>query len=76
MSKDRVGQIRIEFAHSLVFIKPYLESDMNLKEQISDIITELRHDPNKEVIDAIESCEFRLLQSKKKMSKEEEKNDI
>lgn len=62
----------MEFARSVSFIKPYLDHEMNLNVQIMDIMNELRQDKDRDVIEAIEHCEFKLLQQRKK-TKEEEK---
>jgi hypothetical protein len=74
LHKDKVPQVRLSFASSLVQIKPTLEHEMNLNIQIMEIMNELRQDKNRDVIEAIEQSEFKLLQQRKKGgSKEEEK---
>jgi disulfide oxidoreductase YuzD len=51
----------MEFAHSIIHVKPYLEVDMNLNVKFVDIVNVLRSDKDKEVVDAIENCEYLLL---------------
>ena len=73
MSKDRVATVRMEFAHSIVSIKPYLDYDVNLNLEIMDILNKLKMDNDRDVVEAVEHCDFKLLQQRKR-TREEEKN--
>lgn len=42
MAEDQIPIIRMEFAHSLVIIKPSLEDDINLNIRIMEIMNKLR----------------------------------
>ena len=64
--------MRIEFANSMLQIKPYLDYDMQLSMEIIDILNNLRDDPDRDVVEATEHTDFLLLQARKK-SKDEEK---
>ncbi|CDW84144.1 serine threonine-protein phosphatase 4 regulatory subunit 4 [Stylonychia lemnae] len=72
LSKDRVPTVRIEFAHSIVHIKPYLDYDINLNLELMDILNRLKQDHDRDVVEAVEQCDFKLLQQRKK-TKDEEK---
>lgn len=52
----------MEFIHSLQFIKPYLDYDMNLNVDLMDILNELRQDRNRDVVEAVDQLDFNLLQ--------------
>lgn len=72
MHLDKVATVRMEFAHSIVSIKPYLDHDINLNLELMEIINKLKSDPDKDVVEAIEQCDYKLLQARKR-TKEEEK---
>jgi hypothetical protein len=38
LSKDKVAAVRMEFAHSVVSMKPYLDHDVNLNLELMDIL--------------------------------------
>lgn len=54
LSKDKVATVRMEFAHSVVHIKPYLDSDDKSNLELMDILNELKQDSNRDVIEAVE----------------------
>lgn len=62
----------MEFAHSVVEIKPYFDYDITLNLELMDILNSLKVDSDRDVIEAVEQCDYKLLQQKKK-TKEEEK---
>eukprot|EP00347_Sterkiella_histriomuscorum_P008191 403346032 len=73
LSKDRVATVRMEFAHSIVAIKPYLDYDVNINLELMDILNRLKMDSDRDVVEAVEQCDFKLLQQRKR-SREEEKS--
>ncbi len=62
LSKDRVPHIRMEFSRSLVAVKPFLDYDMHLSVKLMEIMQELREDTDRDVVEAIDQCEFVILQ--------------
>lgn len=52
----------MEFAHSIVAIKPYLDYDVNLNLEIMDILNRLKMDNDRDVVEAVEQCDYKLLQ--------------
>lgn len=61
LSKDRVATVRMEFAHSIVAIKPHLDYDVNLNLEIMDILNRLKMDNDRDVVEAVEHTDFKLL---------------
>jgi hypothetical protein len=55
---DKVPQVRIEFAKSLVQIKPYLEPNKNLSILLNERIIRLNDDLDQDVADAIENTDY------------------
>lgn len=72
LSKDRVASVRMEFANSLLKVKPFLESEQSLGNELMSILTSMQQDTDREVVEAVEACDYELLQMRKK-SKEAEK---
>lgn len=72
MSKDKIATVRMEFANSIPHMKPYLDYDVSLNLELMDILNTLKNDSDRDVIEAVEHCDYKLLNQKKK-SKEEEK---
>jgi hypothetical protein len=54
LSGDKIATVRMEFAHSVVSIKPYLDYDTGINLELMDIFSLLRIDPDRDVIEAIE----------------------
>lgn len=44
----------MEFAHSIVSIKPYFDYDVNLNLEIMDILNRLKMDNDRDVVEAVE----------------------
>jgi hypothetical protein len=44
----------MEFARSLVSIKPYLDYDINLNLELMDVLNSLKSDPDRDVIETVE----------------------
>lgn len=77
MSFDKVPQVRMEFARSLIQIKPYLEPNKNRSMELSERMEKLKNDKDRDVADATENVDYDLLLSRKKVLKElSEKEDI
>ncbi len=72
LSKDKVPSIRIEFAKSILLIKPFIDYDLDMSLHIMEIMNELKGDKDRDVSDAAENSDYKILHSKKK-TKEEEK---
>jgi hypothetical protein len=51
----------MEFAHSVVTIKPYLDYDTNTNLELMDILNALKGDFDKDVIEAVDQCDYKLL---------------
>lgn len=62
----------MEFANSVPYMKPFLDYDVNLNLELMDILNTLKNDLDRDVIEAVEQCDYKLLQQRKK-TKEEEK---
>lgn len=75
LANDKVPLVRIEFANSMLQIKPYLDYDKQLSMEIIDILNTLRGDSDRDVVEATEHTDYLLLQARKK-SKEEEKEQL
>ena len=61
MSQDKVSTVRIEFSHSVVHMKPFLDHDVNLNLELMDILNKLKVDNDRDVIEAVEQCDYNLL---------------
>lgn len=61
LSKDKVATVRMEFAHSVIHIKPYLDNDDKFNLDLMDVLNLLKQDSNRDVIEAIEQADFNLL---------------
>jgi hypothetical protein len=44
----------MEFANSITTIKPYLDNEVKINLEIMDIISQLRGDKDKDVVEAVE----------------------
>jgi hypothetical protein len=44
----------MEFANSIVYIKPYLDYDINLNLELMDILNKLKSDIDRDVVEAVE----------------------
>jgi hypothetical protein len=58
MNKDKVATVRIEFANSLIVIKPQCDYDSALVNEILSILTQMHMDPDRDVVEAVENCDF------------------
>jgi len=66
----------MEFARSLIQIKPYLEPSKNRSMELSERMEKLKNDKDRDVADATENVDYDLLLSRKKVLKElSEKED-
>ena len=61
LSTDKIAAVRIMFAHSIVKMKQFLEYDKNINLDLMEILNKLRTDPDRDVVEAIEQCDFDLL---------------
>ncbi len=76
MCTDRVPQVRMEFARSLLHLKPYLEPSKNKSLLLSERIDKLKMDKDRDVADATESVDYELLLTRKKILKELEVKEV
>ncbi len=67
LRSDKVANVRLEFAKSLLDIKPYLDSKSAINTELIESISLLKSDPNKEVAEATDHTDFELLKSRKKI---------
>ncbi len=72
LSKDKIATVRIEFSKSISLMKPFFDYDLDLNLELSDIINNLKSDHDREVVEAIEQSDYKLLHQRKK-TKDEEK---
>ena len=68
---DKIATVRMEFVHSIVSLKPYLDYDKKINFEFIDILNSLRTDPDGDIIEAGEQCEYDLLQKNKKVKNDE-----
>lgn len=61
LSKDKVATVRMEFAHSVVNIKPFLDYDMEINLELMDILNALKADSDRDVVEAVDQSDFKLL---------------
>lgn len=50
------------FAQSVVVTKSHLDYDINLNLELMDILNQLKSDNDKDVVEAVEQSDFKLLQ--------------
>lgn len=62
MSKDKVATVRMEFAKSIVKLKPFLENDPILGNELMSLLSSMQSDLDSEVVEAVEQCDYELLQ--------------
>lgn len=67
LAQDKVANVRLEFAKSLIDIKPYLDSKTSINTELIESISKLKYDVNQEVVEATETADFDLLKSRKKI---------
>jgi|LauGreDrversion4_2_1035121.scaffolds.fasta_scaffold54892_5 hypothetical protein len=71
LSTDKVAAVRMEFANSLLFVKPWFEGDAALTNEMMSTLTKMHSDIDRDVVEAVETCDFKLLQIKKKTREQE-----
>jgi hypothetical protein len=72
MAKDKVTSVRMEFATSIESVKPFLEYDVDLHLGLLDLLTFMRSDPDKDVVEAVDRTDEKMMSTKKKTKKEEQ----
>jgi hypothetical protein len=72
LHKDKVACVRMEFAHSVRKIKPALDYDASLSNELISILTQMHGDADPDVVEAVQQSDYELLQMKKR-TKEQEK---
>lgn len=71
LSKDKIATVRMNFAHSIVKMKKHLRYDSKISMELMEILNNLRTDPDRDVVEAIEQCDYDLLQERKKAKNNE-----
>jgi hypothetical protein len=66
MATDKVAAVRMEFAHSLFQVKPFLESEQSLGNDLQSLLTSMTSDLDRDVVEAAEACDDKLLLMRKK----------
>jgi len=66
LCKDKVAAVRMEFASSLLTVKPFFDSDPVLSNELMSLLTQMHSDVDRDVVEAVETCDYQLLQVKKK----------
>ncbi len=51
----------MSFAHSIVKMKKHLEYDDKINMNLMEILNKLRTDQDRDVVEAVEQCEYELL---------------
>ena len=54
LHKDKVSGVRMEFAHSVRYIKPHLDYDQQLANELISILTSMHSDPDPDVVEAVQ----------------------
>lgn len=54
MSKDKISTVRMEFAKSIVKLKPFLENDPILGNELMSLLSSMQSDLDSEVVEAVE----------------------
>lgn len=58
LSKDKVAGVRMEFASSLLTIKPFFDSDTILANDLISLLNKMHSDIDKDVVEAVETCDY------------------
>jgi len=61
LSKDKVAAVRMEFANSLLLVKPWFDGDIPLTNEMMSTLTKMHSDTDRDVVEAVETCDFKLL---------------
>ena len=61
MSSDKVAAVRMEFARSFLHVKPFLESDPSLANELMNLLDHMHSDIDRDVVEAVEICDYELL---------------
>lgn len=61
LAEDKVPQVRIEFAKSMLDVKPYLEGEQDREFEIMETIEKLKEDDDSDVADATENTDAFLM---------------
>lgn len=61
LAKDPVYSIKLEFIRSLYKIKAFIDYDVDMNVRIHDILSDLRFDKNKDIVEATEQLDVALL---------------
>lgn len=65
LSKDNVATVRMEFAKSLLTIKPYFDGDPIVNNDLMSLLNLLSTDVDRDVMEAAEHCDCELLYMRK-----------
>lgn len=52
LASDKVANVRIDFAKSIFDVKPFVDSVQGIQTQLHDVVSKLKQDSNKEVVEA------------------------
>jgi hypothetical protein len=61
LHKDKVAGVRMEFAHSVRKIKPTLDYDPLLSNELISLLTSMHSDPDPDVVEAVQQSDYELL---------------
>jgi len=53
LSKDKVAAVRMEFAHSIVKLKPFLDYDSAINNEIMSLLNHMHSDIDRDVVEAV-----------------------
>lgn len=67
MSRDSVAAVRMEFAHSILIVKPFFEGDSIVCNDLMSLLNQMHADTDRDVVEAVEQCDNELLQLRKKL---------
>jgi hypothetical protein len=71
LHKDKVSGVRMEFARSVRKIKPSLDYDTGLANELITILTSMHSDLDPDVVEAVQQSDDELLQMKKRTRDQE-----
>jgi hypothetical protein len=68
-NKDKVSNVRREFIHAMLIIKPFYEKNVDISLELMDCLAHLNNDPDHDVVEAAENTDYELLSIRKKKDK-------
>jgi hypothetical protein len=67
LSTDKLQSIRLDFAKSLLLVKPFIDLNPQILTQLHDCVTKLKKDSCTDVAETMEQTDFELFKCRKKV---------